>query len=58
MMTELESAVYLAWTAIVERYPKTHDLSFDEKQEYYRELFRRLRQMLPEERENDKSAEL
>lgn len=46
MMTELESAVYLAWTAIVERYPKTHDLSFDEKQEYYRELIRRLQQVL------------
>lgn len=56
MMTDLETAIFLAWRAITHHYPDV--LSFDEKQEYYRELFRRLRQMLPEERENDKSAEL
>lgn len=51
MMTDLESAVYLAWIAITERYPETHNLSYDEKQAYYRELMRMLQQMLPEGKE-------
>lgn len=51
MMTDLESAVYLAWMAITERYPETHNLSYDEKQAYYQELIGRLQQMLPEGKE-------
>jgi hypothetical protein len=51
MMTDLESAIYLAWKAITERYPETHNLSYTEKQDYYRELIRRLQQMLPEGKE-------
>lgn len=42
MMTDLETAIYLAWAAITERYPKTNNLSFDERQEYYTELMKRL----------------
>lgn len=51
MMTDLESAVYLEWMAITERYPETHNLSYDEKQAYYQELMGRLQQMLPEGKE-------
>ena len=55
MMTDLETAIFLAWRAITHRYPDA--LSFDEKQEYYRELFRRLQQILPEEKANEQDAE-
>ena len=50
-MTNLERAVYLATTAVVDRWPKDCELTIEEKWQYYREIIHRLEQMLPDGKE-------
>lgn len=49
MMTNLETAVFLVMAAIIDRYPETCELTYTERQEYYRTIIRRLQEMLPNE---------
>lgn len=53
-MTNLEQAVYLAMSAIIERYPETCELTANEREKYYRELIVKLRELLPDEGQRNK----